>query len=123
MKGADIIFYPSAIGSLPEAPDFDCSTMWIDGVKAHGIHNNVFIAAVNRVGIETSEEGEMSFYGSSFVGDPYGDVIAKAKTKEDEIIYANLDLNKVKEARGVMQFFRDRRPDSYKELSKFTIEQ
>jgi N-carbamoylputrescine amidase len=122
MKGADIIFYPSAIGSLPEEPDFDCSPMWIDAIKAHGIHNNIFTAAVNRVGVEHSNEGFMSFYGSSFVGNPFGEIISKAKTKEDEIIYADIDFSQVKRARDFMQFFRDRRPDSYGELLNITIE-
>lgn len=123
MKGADIIFYPSAIGSLPEEPDFDCSPMWIDAIKAHGIHNNVFTAAVNRVGIEHSDEGFMSFYGCSFVGDPFGEIIAKAKTARDEIIYANIDFTQIKRARDFMQFFRDRRPETYGELLRFTIEE
>lgn len=122
MKGADIIFYPSAIGSLPEEPDFDCSPMWIDAIKAHGIHNNVFTAAINRVGIEYSSEGFMSFYGCSFASNPLGEIIAKSKTAEDEIIYADVDFSEVKRARDFMQFFRDRRPETYEELLKLTIE-
>lgn len=125
LKGADIIFYPSAIGSLPEDPDLDCSGMWIDAIKAHGIHNNVFIGAVNRVGREDATDGSgfMTFYGSSFVSDPWGEIISKAETKEDEIIYADICYEEIRKARHVMQFLRDRRPDSYKELLQLTIDQ
>ena len=65
----------------------------------------------------------MSFYGCSFVGDPFGEIISKAKTKENEIIYADIDLNQVKRARDFMQFFRDRRPETYGDLLKLTIEE
>ncbi|TCP30615.1 N-carbamoylputrescine amidase [Scopulibacillus darangshiensis] len=118
LKGADIVFYPSAIGSEPDYPDLDTSQTWMDAIRAHGIHNNMFIAAVNRVGREDSEDGYMAFYGRSFISNPWGTVIQEAKTKEDEIIMADIDLSEVKKARHILQFHRDRRPDSYGELTK-----
>lgn len=121
LKGADVVFYPSAIGSEPDNPDLDTSQTWMDAIRAHGIHNNMFIAAVNRVGREDSEEGYMEFYGRSFISNPWGTVIEEAKTKDNEIIMAEIDLSEIKRARNVLQFHRDRRPDSYKELLERVI--
>lgn len=118
LKGADVIFYPSAIGSEPDNPELDTSQTWMDAIRAHGIHNNLFIAAVNRVGREDSQEGYMEFYGRSFISNPWGTVIEEAKTKDDEIILAELDLSEITKARNILQFHRDRRPDSYGELLK-----
>lgn len=122
LKGADVVFYPSAIGSEPDNPDLDTSQTWVDAIRAHGIHNNMFIAAVNRVGREDSNEGHMTFYGRSFISNPWGTIIKEAETKEDEIIMAEIDLAEITHARNVLQFHRDRRPDSYGELLKRVIE-
>lgn len=123
LKGADVVFYPSAIGSEPDNPGLDTSQTWMDAIRAHGIHNNMFIAAVNRVGREDSNEGHMIFYGRSFISNPWGTVIKEAETKENEIIMAEIDLSEVTHARNVLQFHRDRRPDSYGELLKRVIEE
>ncbi|KIL76658.1 carbon-nitrogen hydrolase [Bacillus badius] len=123
LKGADVVFYPSAIGSEPDNPGLDTSQTWMDAIRAHGIHNNMFIAAVNRVGREDSNEGHMTFYGRSFISNPWGTVIKEAETKENEIIMAEIDLSEVTHARNVLQFHRDRRPDSYGELLKRVIEE
>lgn len=124
IKGADIIFYPSAIGSEPDNPDLDTSESWRTAIRAHGIHNNLFIAAVNRVGREDAKDGSgfMSFYGRSFISNPWGDILAEAQTKEDEIIMATCDLAEIKRARDILQFHRDRRVDTYGELLKIVIE-
>lgn len=121
LKGANIVFYPSAIGSEPDNPDLDTSQSWVDAVKAHGIHNNMFIAAVNRVGREESNEGHMDFYGRSFISDPWGTLITETGRKDDEILMAELDLDEIKRARDILQFHRDRRVDSYQELLKLVI--
>ncbi|UAT32736.1 carbon-nitrogen hydrolase [Bacillus badius] len=123
LKGADVVFYPSAIGSEPDNPELDTSQTWMDAIRAHGIHNNMFIAAVNRVGREDSNEGHMTFYGRSFISNPWGTVMKEAETKENEIIMAEIDLSEVTRARNVLQFHRDRRPDSYGELLKRVIEE
>ncbi|OCA88772.1 N-carbamoylputrescine amidase [Bacillus wudalianchiensis] len=122
LKGADIVFYPSAIGSEPDNPDLDTSQTWVDAIRAHGIHNNMFIAVVNRVGREDSKEGHMTFYGRSFISNPWGTIIKEAETKENEIIMAEVDFAEITHARNVLQFHRDRRPDSYGELLKRVIE-
>jgi N-carbamoylputrescine amidase len=121
LKGANIVFYPSAIGSEPDNPDLDTSQSWVDAVKAHGIHNNMYIAAVNRVGREESNEGHMDFYGRSFISDPWGNVLTESGRSEDEILMAELDLDEIKRARNILQFHRDRRVDSYHELLKLVI--
>jgi N-carbamoylputrescine amidase len=123
LKGADFVFYPSAIGSEPDNPDLDTSQTWVDGVKAHGIHNNFYIAAVNRVGREYASDGSghMDFYGRSFVSDPWGNMIVTGNRTDDEVIIATLDLDEIKRARDILQFHRDRRVDSYKEILKLSI--
>lgn len=123
LKGADFIFYPSAIGSEPDNPDLDTSQSWVDGVKAHGIHNNFYVCACNRVGREDASDGSgfMEFYGRSFVSDPWGNIIAEGKRKEEDMIIAELDLDEIKRARDILQFHRDRRVDTYGEILKLHI--
>ena len=123
IKGADFLFYPSAIGSEPDNPDLDTSQSWVDGVKAHGIHNNFYICACNRVGREDAADGSgfMEFYGRSFVSDPWGNLITEGKRKEEDIIVAELDLDEIKRARDILQFHRDRRVDTYAEILKLSI--
>lgn len=121
LKGADVVFYPSAIGSEPDNPDLDTSQTWVDAVKAHGIHNSMYIAAVNRVGREDSNEGHMDFYGRSFISDPWGNMVTESKTKGSEVISAEIDLDEIKRARDILQFHRDRRVDLYGEILKMVI--
>lgn len=123
LKGAEIIFYPSAIGSEPDFPELDTSQSWIDATKSHGIHNNIFIAAVNRIGKEEASDGNgsMTFFGRSFVSDPWGTILKEANSKDDEIVIQEIDLSEIKKARDILQFHRDRRPDSYGELLRTTL--
>ncbi|RYM02703.1 carbon-nitrogen hydrolase [Sporolactobacillus sp. THM7-7] len=121
LKGAEIIFYPSAIGSEPDHPDLDTSQTWMSAIKAHGIHNGLFTAAVNRVGKEASTEGSMTFYGHSFMSDPLGRVVKEAQTSHDEWILATLNLENIWKVRNILQFHRDRRPDSYQEILSRTL--
>jgi N-carbamoylputrescine amidase len=123
LKGADFVFYPSAIGSEPDNPDLDTSQSWVDAVKAHGIHNNMYICAVNRIGREDAVDGSgfMTFYGRSFVSDPWGKIITEGSRDKEEVIVAELDLDEIKRARNVLQFHRDRRVDSYGEILKLSI--
>jgi N-carbamoylputrescine amidase len=95
----------------------------VDGVKAHGIHNNFYVCACNRVGREeaTDGSGEMTFYGRSFVSDPWGNLIKEGKYNEEDTLVAELDLDEIKRARDILQFHRDRRVDSYAEILKLSI--
>jgi N-carbamoylputrescine amidase len=118
LKGAQIIFYPSAIGSEPDQPGYSSQAAWETVIKSHGIANGLFVAAVNRVG----REDEMSFYGGSFVSSPYGEVLARGDSESDQVVGAALDLNQIREFRNLFHFFRDRRPETYRELLKMVIE-
>lgn len=117
LQGAEIIFYPTAIGSEPDRPDYSSASAWRTIIRAHGIANGVFVAAANRVGIEQN----MTFYGQSFISDPFGDCLAQAGDQE-ELIYAELDYTKIRELRDLFQFFRDRRVDTYSPILKKVIE-
>ncbi len=123
LKGADFIFYPSAIGSEPDNPDLDTSQTWVDAIRGHGIHNNFYVCACNRVGREEAADGSgyMNFYGRSFVSDPWGNIVAEGKRDLEDMIVAELDLDEIKRARDILQFHRDRRVDSYGEILKMHI--
>jgi len=109
MKGAEIIFYPSAIGSEPDRPDYSSQAAWETVIKSHGITNGLFIAALNRVG----REDDMSFYGGSFISNPFGDVLARGDNQSDQVVAAELDLKQIREFRDLFHFYRDRRPETY----------
>ena len=117
LQGAEILFYPSAIGSEPDRPGYSSAEPWRTVIRSHGIANGVFVAAVNRVGVEDA----MTFYGESFVSDPFGEVLAQSGMDE-EIVEAEIDLGRVRELRELFQFFRDRRVDTYGPLLKSVIE-
>lgn len=115
LNGAEIIFYPTAIGRFTDEEGWegDWQKAW-EGVQCgHAIANTVYVAPVNRVGVE----GKLAFWGGSFVSDPFGNVIAHAGDKE-EILLAKVDLSRVHRTREEWGFFRNRRPDSYSQLTQ-----
>ncbi|MCC5931867.1 MAG: carbon-nitrogen hydrolase [Cyclobacteriaceae bacterium] len=118
LKGPFIIFYPSAIGSEPDHPDLSTYPAWETVIRSHGIANGLFVAAVNRVG----PEDDMCFYGQSFVADPFGAKLAEASDSHDEVLLADIDLSRIKKQRDILQFFRDRRIDTYQEILQRIIE-
>ncbi len=118
IKGAQIIFYPSAIGSEPDRPEYSSQAAWETVVKSHGIVNGLFVAALNRVG----REDDMRFYGGSFISNPFGDVLARGDNQSDQVVAAELDLNQIREFRDLFHFYRDRRPETYHELLKIVVE-
>ena len=118
MKGAEIIFYPSAIGSEPDRPDYSSQAAWETVIKSHGIANGLFIAALNRVG----REGDMMFYGGSFISNPFGDVLARGDSQSDQVVAAELDLHQIREFRDLFHFYRDRRPETYSELLNILVD-
>jgi N-carbamoylputrescine amidase len=118
LKGADFIFYPSAIGSEPDFPELDTSQTWMDSIRGHGIHNGCYVCACNRVGREDAPDGSgfIEFFGQSFVSDPWGKIVARAPRAQETALVTEIDLGEIKRARDILQFHRDRRPDTYGEL-------
>lgn len=114
IRGAQVIVYPSAIGSEVVVPDFDSRPSWELVMRAQAIMNRVFVAAVNRVG----KEERIRFYGGSFVADPWGRVLKRGSTTGPETIFANLDLSQIAKANSFFGFLDTRRPDSYGDLTK-----
>ena len=111
LKGAEIVFNPSAtVESLSRY-------LWELEQPAHAVANGYFIAAINRVGIEEPLNSN-KFYGSSYFCDPRGKIIAKASEDEDEVLVCDLDLDMIREVRNTWQFMRDRRPETYGELTE-----
>jgi N-carbamoylputrescine amidase len=117
MAGAQILFYPTAIGwwhGEPEKVRPKQQNAWETIQRSHAIANGIFVAAVNRVGVE----GELEFWGDSFVADPFGEVIARANSKDEETLIAECDLAKIEEVRRNWPFLRDRRIDAYADLTR-----
>ena len=110
----DLLCYPTAIGSEPDHPDFDTEPLWRQMMVAHAIANGLFIAAVNRTGIEDG----ITFYGSSFISDPYGRVLARAGTSGSAVLVADLDLDQKRDWLTLFPFFKTRRPSVYKNINK-----
>jgi N-carbamoylputrescine amidase len=115
MAGAEIIFYPTAIGWLPnEKAEYGESqhSAWETMMRSHAIANGVFVAAPNRVG----REGELEFWGASFVADPNGNILARASHDKEETLLVECDLGRVDAVRTHWPFLRDRRIDAYQGL-------
>ncbi len=117
LSGADILFYPTAIGWLPEEKaslGTAQHTAWETVQRGHGVANGCYVAATNRVG----QEGNTQFWGQSFVSNPYGEIIARASVDKEEILLADCDMQKQKEFRRIWPFLRDRRIDAYTDLTR-----
>lgn len=114
LAGADILLYPTAIGSEPEEPEFDSKDSWQRAMIGHAVCNAVPVVASNRVGTE----GAMTFYGSSFICNERGDKLAEMERGSEGVIVADLNLAEIARARASMGFFRDRRPSLYHSLIK-----
>ena len=116
LAGAQIIFYPTAIGWLDKETPRSRALQpqaWELIQRSHGVANGVFIASVNRVG----KEGKIQFWGNSFVSDPFGEVIAKASPSKEEILIAHCDLGRIQKIRENWPFLRDRRVDAYQNVT------
>ena len=112
LQGAEVIVYPSAIGSEPEHPDFDTEAQWESVIVANGIMNGTFMIAVNRIGAE----GPVTFYGSSFISDPYGRKLVQAPRDEPAVLVADLDLDQRRDWLDLFPLLRGRRPEAYGRL-------
>ena len=116
LKGAEIIFYPTAIGSEPEIR-LDSKEHWQRVQMGHAATNTVPVVAANRIGEEVGQSCSLTFYGSSFITDYTGKIIAEASRDKEEIIYAEFDLKENQKQRDYWALFKDREPASYKELT------
>jgi len=123
LRGANILFYPTAIGWHPhEKETFGASqrSAWQTIQRSHAIANGVYVAAVNRVGHEKPTDGGagIEFWGSSFLCDPFGVVVAEASTDQPEILIGEVDLNRIEDVRRNWPFLRDRRIDAYSGIDR-----
>lgn len=114
LMGADILLYPTAIGSEPEEPGLDTSAPWRRAMVGHAVSNVVPVCASNRVG---DEEGQI-FYGTSFIANHRGDITAEMDRTETGFRLASFDIAQVTRARAAFGFFRDRRPELYTHIKK-----
>jgi N-carbamoylputrescine amidase len=112
LQGAEVLLYPTAIGSEPHDPDLDTREPWQRAMIGHAVSNVVPVAAANRIG----NEGGQIFYGSSFLANHRGDKIAELGRDEEGVAVADFDVDRVRRARAAWGFFRDRRPDLYRVL-------
>lgn len=118
IAGAEVLVYPTAIGSEPDHPDFDTEPLWERVIIGNGIQNGTFMVAVNRIGTEEP----LTFYGSSFISDPYGRKLVQAPRDEPAVLVADLDLDQRRDWLELFPFLRTRRPDAYASLLE-TIQQ
>ena len=118
LAGADILFYPTAIGSEPEEPDNDTRDPWQRVMIGHAVANSVGVVAANRIGVEGDGNRAITFYGSSFIADERGTMIAELDRTSQGIAIAQLDLDRIRRNRASMGFFRDRRPELYGPLTR-----
>jgi N-carbamoylputrescine amidase len=109
LLGADVLFYPTAIGSEPHDPALDTRDPWQRAMMGHAVSNVIPVVAANRTG----DEGGQVFYGSSFIADPRGDKVAELGRQGEGIVTATFDLAAIRRTRAAWGFFRDRRPDLY----------
>ena len=116
LAGADVLFYPTAIGSEPEEPELDSRDAWQRVMVGHAVANAVGVVAANRIGTEGEGASGITFYGSSFVCDARGDKLAELPRDQPGIALATLDLAQIRRIRASMGFFRDRRPSLYRSL-------
>ncbi len=114
LNRAECIFYPTAIGSEPTAPDFDSQEAWQTVMRGHAIANGVFIAAANRIG----HENDVTFYGSSFICDPTGCILAQAGRDTAEYIIADLEPQTMQRYRNLFPLLHQRKPHTYGRLTE-----
>lgn len=114
LKGADVLVYPTAIGGEPTAPGFDSQPMWQKVMVAQGIMANTFMVAVNRIGCED----DLQFYGSSFISNPFGEILVQAPRHEPAVLVAQLDFSQRDLWGRLFPFARQREPNTYHALTK-----
>jgi len=120
LMGAELLFYPTAIGTEPYDADLDTSRMWRRAMQGHAVSNCMPVIAANRIGTELmpGSAGPQHFYGHSFIANEWGDLVAEFGAEESGVLVATLDLDQAATHRAGMGFFRDRRPQLYARLSE-----
>ncbi|ANQ69808.1 nitrilase-related carbon-nitrogen hydrolase [Rhodococcus sp. 008] len=113
LAGAQVLVYPTAIGSEPDHPNFDTQPLWQQVIVGNGIANGTFMVVPNRHG----SEGLITFYGSSFISDPYGRILVQAPRDESAVLVADLDLQHREDWLALFPFLATRRPDTYSALT------
>ncbi|MDF2604003.1 N-carbamoylputrescine amidase [Sphingomonas sp.] len=113
LMGAEVLFYPTAIGSEPHDTSLDTARLWRRAMVGHAVSNVVPVVAANRIGVEHDQ----TFYGTSFICDERGDILAELGREEEGVITATIDIDRVKRHRAAFGFFRDRRPELYGRLT------
>lgn len=118
LMGAEVLLYPTAIGSEPPDPDHDSQPHWEVVMRGHAGANFVPVVASNRIGREVAPGGrDVTFYGSSFIADHMGQLLAKASRDQEEVLTATVDLQAIADLRAGWGLFRDRRPDLYRAVA------
>lgn len=113
LKGAEILLYPTAIGSEPQDPGIDSQGHWTRVMQGHAGANLMPLVASNRIGREEGDSCGITFYGSSFIADPQGEIVAQADREHTTVLTASFDLDRIAAQRASWGLFRDRRPDLY----------
>jgi N-carbamoylputrescine amidase len=113
LSGADILVYPTAIGSEPDHPDFDTQPLWQQVIVGNGIANGLNMVVPNRTGLETVGDTSIRFYGSSFISDPYGRILVQANRDETALLVADIDLDARHDWLRLFPFLETRRPETY----------
>ena len=119
LMGADVLFFPTAIGNEPHDPDLDTRRLWVRAMIGHAVSNVVPVVAANRVGVEPTADGAGAhFYGNSFISNQRGDMVAEMDTASEGVITAEFDLDVIARHRAAFGFFRDRRPNLYGRIAE-----
>jgi len=113
LMGAELLFYPTAIGSEPPAPEYDSQPHWQRVMQGHAAANCMPVIASNRIGVETGESCQITFYGSSFITDATGGIVSQASRDKREVVTHCFDLQEIALQRAQWGLFRDRRPSQY----------
>lgn len=119
LMGAELLFYPTAIGTEPQDSSIDSKDHWQACMLGHAAANLIPVIASNRIGVEEDEDSSITFYGSSFIAGPKGNLIAEANRTDQSVITAEFDLDQLEFQRIEWGIFRDRRPDLYKILTTY----
>jgi N-carbamoylputrescine amidase len=118
LMGAEMLFFPTAIGSEPYDESLDTSRMWRRAMQGHAVSNCMPVIAANRIGTEGEGDTQQSYYGHSFITDEWGDLIAEVEEWQAGAIVTTLNLERARKHRAGMGFFRDRRPELYARIAQ-----